>query len=72
MVAIARKNFMVMIAMSDNLMFVPAEVHYFMLSSDVVVVYSSIGSRVYVTIVLAVAGKLFMPVNCLYDFSLVV
>lgn len=67
-------SFMVVVTMkmSDNLMFVPAEVHHFMLSSDVVVVYSLIGSRVFLSIVLVVAGKLFMPVNCLYDFSLVV
>jgi len=58
--------------MKNNLMFVPVEAHCCVLSSGIVLVYSLYGNRVFVTIALVVAGKLFLPVNCLYNFELVV
>jgi len=49
-----------------NTMSIPVEVHYRFLSSDIAIVFHLVGSRVYFCIVLAVADRLFMPVNCLY------
>lgn len=53
----------VAVAMND---FDKVEVTYRFLSSDIAVVFHLVGSRAYFCIVLAVAGVLFMPANCLY------
>lgn len=53
-------------------MSVPVEAHYCTLSSDIALVFCLYGGRVQFTIVLVVADKLFMPVNCLYSSAVVV
>jgi hypothetical protein len=42
------------------------EVHHFLLSSDIAVVFHVQGNNVYVEIVLCISDKLLMPLNSLY------
>ena len=51
---------------------VSVEAHYFVLGSDIAIVFSSIGNRVLLSVVLVVSDMLFMPVNCLYNFEVAV
>lgn len=56
----------------DSVSSVLVEAHYGFLSSDVALVYSSVGNHVFFSVVLVVSSVLFMSVNCLYNFELVV
>lgn len=45
---------------------VEVEAHYFVLSSDMAVVFHLVGNHAHFCIVLLVSDVLFMPQNCLY------
>lgn len=47
-------------------MYVPVEVVYQFLSSDIAIVFNLVGNHVCFCVVLVVSDRLFMPVNRLY------
>jgi len=57
---------MVLVFKLVNVMYVPVEATYYFLSPDIAIVFDFNGNYVRFCIVLAVADRLFMPVNCLY------